>query len=99
MHMGLPLSELIGKSDYDFVDEDTANKWRQQELEILKKGEDRYVFEDRIGGKTRVLETTKKAFFIHPLNQQGLLGIQRDITEMVRAQEKKVAYAHKRLAQ
>jgi PAS domain S-box-containing protein len=86
---GLPLSELIGKSDYDFVDEDTANKWRQQELEILKKGEDRYVFEDRIGGKTRVLETTKKAFFIHPLNQQGLLGIQRDITEMVRAQEKK----------
>jgi PAS domain-containing protein len=49
---GLPLSELIGKSDYDFVDKETADEWRKQELEILKKGEDRYVFEDTIGGKT-----------------------------------------------
>ncbi len=79
----LPLSELIGKSDYDFVDKETADQWRKQELEILKKGEDRYVFEDKIGGKTRIMETYKKAFYIKPLDQQGLLGIQRDITDMV----------------
>jgi PAS domain S-box-containing protein len=85
---GLPLSELIGKSDYDFVDKETADEWRKQELEILKKGEDRYIFEDTIGGKTRVLETIKKAFFIQPLNQEGLLGIQRDITDIVKADEK-----------
>ncbi len=86
---GLPLSELIGKSDYDFVDKETADQWRQQELEIMKKGEDKYVFEDSIGGKPRVLESYKKAFFIQPLNQQGLLGIQRDITE-IKELEKKV---------
>jgi len=79
----LPLSELIGKSDYDFVDKETADQWRKQELEILEKGEDRYVFEDKIGGKTRIMETFKKAFYIKPLDQQGLLGIQRDITDIV----------------
>jgi PAS domain S-box-containing protein len=80
----LPLSELIGKSDYDFVDKKTADEWRKQELEILKKGEEKYVFEDKIGGKTRILETYKKAFYIKPLGQKGLLGIQRDITEIAK---------------
>jgi len=86
---GLPLSELIGKSDYDFVDKETADEWRKQELEILEKGEDKYVFEDKIGGKTRILETHKKAFYIKPIDQKGLLGIQRDITDLVNADQKK----------
>ena len=85
---GLPLSELIGKSDYDFVDKKTADEWRKQELEIMKKGEEHYVFEDKIGGKTRILETIKKAFRIKPLNQDGLLGIQTDITEKVMLEKK-----------
>jgi len=85
---GLPVAELIGKSDYDFVDKETAEEWRKQELEIMEKGEDRYVFEDKIGGKKRVLETVKKGFYIKPLNQRGLLGIQRDITDIVNAQNK-----------
>lgn len=85
---GLPLSELIGKSDYDFVDQETADQWRRQELEIMKKGEERYVFEDNIGGKLRVLETHKKAFFIRSLDQQGLLGIQKDITELTELKKK-----------
>ena len=84
---GLPLTELIGKSDYDFVDKDTADEWRRQELEILKKGEDKYVFEDNIGGKTRILESIKKSFFIKPLNQHGLLGIQRDITKITQLEK------------
>lgn len=78
---GLPLHELIGKSDYDFVDKETADEWRKQELEILKKGEEKYVVEDHIGGEKRLLETIKKAFHIKPLGQQGLLGIQTDITQ------------------
>jgi PAS domain S-box-containing protein len=84
---GLPLAELIGKSDYDFVDKETADDWRRQELEILKKGEEKYVFEDNIGGKTRILESFKKAFYIKPLDQQGLLGIQRDITEITKLEK------------
>ncbi|MCG8311507.1 MAG: GAF domain-containing protein [Cytophagales bacterium] len=80
---GLPLKELIGKSDYDFVDKKTADVWRKQELEIMTKGEDKYVFEDTIGGKKTILESIKKVFDIKPLNQKGLLGIQSDITEKV----------------
>ncbi len=80
---GLPLSELIGKSDYDFVDKETADDWRRQELEIMKKGEEKYIFEDTIGGKRTTLESTKKRFNIKPLNQKGLLGIQNDISERV----------------
>ncbi len=85
---GLPLSELIGKSDYDFVDKKTADDWRRQELEIMKKGEEKYIFEDTIGGKRTTLESTKKVFEIKPLNQKGLLGIQNDITEKVKLETK-----------
>lgn len=77
----MTVEELIGKSDFDFTDKATAESWRQQELEILQKGEETYVFEEKIGGKTRMLESVKKAFFIKPLNQTGLLGIQTDVTE------------------
>jgi PAS domain S-box-containing protein len=80
---GLPLSELIGKSDYDFVDKETADAWRAQELEIMKKGEEHYIFEDKIGGKKSILESVKKVFRIKTLNQDGLLGIQTDITNKV----------------
>ncbi|MCC5930180.1 MAG: GAF domain-containing protein [Cyclobacteriaceae bacterium] len=76
----MSIEELIGKSDFDFTDKDTAESWRRQELEILKKGEETYVFEEKIGGKTRILESIKKAFFIKPLKQTGLLGIQTDVT-------------------
>jgi len=47
----------------------------------MKKGEEKYVFEDIIGGKKTILESIKKVFNIRPLNQKGLLGIQTDITE------------------
>ena len=85
---GMPLTELIGKSDYDFVDKETADEWRKQELEIMKKGEEKYVFEDIIGGKKTMMESIKKIFFIRPLNQNGLLGIQTDITEKIDLEKK-----------
>ncbi len=77
----LTLNELIGKSDYDFVDKETADDWRRQELEIMRKGSEKYVFEENIGGKRKILESIKKVFYIKPLKQEGLLGIQTDITE------------------
>ncbi len=79
---GLSLEELIGKSDFDFVDEKTAREWREQELKIMEKGEERYVFEEMLNGKRTVLDSLKKAFYIHSLKQYGLLGVQRDITEL-----------------
>ena len=84
----LPLGELIGKSDYDFVDKETADSWRKQELEVMEKGEENYIFEDTIGGKKTILESKKKAFNIRSLNQMGLLGIQNDITEKTQLEAK-----------
>ena len=48
----------------------------------MKKGEEHYVFEEKLGGKSKILESTKKAFYIKPLEQFGLLGIQTDISEL-----------------
>jgi PAS domain S-box-containing protein len=78
----LSVEELIGKSDFDFVDAKTAQDWRNQELEIIKKGSETYTFDENLHGQTRTLTTTKMAFFIPHLKQTGLLGIQTDITEI-----------------
>jgi methyl-accepting chemotaxis protein len=78
----MTIDELIGKSDFDFVDAETAQQWRNQEIEIVKKGSETYIFNDTIGGETRTLKSTKMAFFIPHLNELGLLGIQTDITEL-----------------
>jgi PAS domain S-box-containing protein len=78
----LSVEELIGKSDFDFVDAQTAQEWRNQELEIIKRGSDTYVFDETLNGQTRTLTTTKKAFYIPHLKQTGLLGIQTDVTEL-----------------
>jgi PAS domain S-box-containing protein len=77
----LSVDELIGKSDFDFVDATTAQDWRNQELEIVRKGSETYVHSDSIGGEIRKLKTVKSAFFIPHLNQTGLLGVQTDITD------------------
>ena len=78
----MSVDELTGKSDFDFVDAKTAQEWRNQELEILKKGVETYIFDETLGGETRTLKSTKMAFYIPHLDQTGLLGIQTDITEL-----------------
>jgi PAS domain S-box-containing protein len=78
----MSIDELIGKSDFDFVDAETAQQWRNQELEIIKKGSETYVFNESLGGETKTLKSTKMAFFIPHMNEVGLLGIQTDITEL-----------------
>jgi PAS domain S-box-containing protein len=78
----LSIDELIGKSDFDFVDAKTAQEWRSQELEIIKKGSETYTFDETLHGHTKTLTTTKMAFYIPHLKQTGLLGIQTDITEL-----------------
>lgn len=83
----MSIDELIGKSDFDFVDAKTAQDWRDQELEIIRKGSETYIFDENISGKTVTLKSTKMAFHIPHLNQTGLLGIQTDITELQRLQD------------
>jgi PAS domain S-box-containing protein len=89
----MTVDELIGKSDFDFVDAKTAQEWRDQELAIITKGSETYIFDETLKGKTKTLKTTKMAFHIPHLNQTGLLGIQTDITEL--QELKKLVENHK----
>jgi PAS domain S-box-containing protein len=83
----MTVDELIGKSDFDFVDHDTATQWRNQELEIIRKGSETYIFNEDLSGETITLKSTKMAFYIPHLKQTGLLGIQTDITELEKLRE------------
>jgi PAS domain S-box-containing protein len=83
----MSVDELIGKSDFDFVDFETARQWRNQELEIIRKGSETYIFNETLAGETKTLKSTKMAFFIPHLKQTGLLGIQTDITELQQLKE------------
>lgn len=83
----MSIEELIGKSDFDFVDAKTAQEWRNQELEIIRKGSETYIFDETLSGETRRLKSTKMAFFIPHLNETGLLGIQTDVTELEKLRE------------
>ena len=89
----MSVDELIGKSDFDFVDAKTAQDWRNQELAIIEKGSETYIFDETLHNKTKTLKSTKMAFYIPHLNQTGLLGIQTDITEL--QELKKQAAKHK----
>jgi PAS domain S-box-containing protein len=83
----MSIDELVGKSDFDFVDAKTAQEWRNQELEIIRKGSETYIFNETLSGETKRLKSTKMAFFIPHLKETGLLGIQTDVTELEKLKE------------
>lgn len=74
------VAQVIGTSDYDNHPGEDVDSWRQQELEIMKKGETSYVHTETLNGVTRHLKTIKMPFRIATTGQTGLLGIQFDIT-------------------
>jgi len=69
---------LIGKSDFDFYDQKDASEWLEAEHKIIASGRTEYIHED--GGQ--ILKTIKMPFYIDPLNETGLLGLQADVTEL-----------------
>jgi len=69
---------LIGKSDFDFYDHKDASDWLEAEHKIIATGRTEYIHQD--GGLT--LKTIKMPFYIDPLNETGILGLQADITEL-----------------
>ena len=69
---------LIGKSDFDFYDHKDASDWLEAEHKIIASGRTEYIHED--GGQ--ILKTIKMPFYIDPLNETGLLGLQADVTEL-----------------
>jgi PAS domain S-box-containing protein len=81
--------EIIGKTDYDFVDKKLADFFREKDLAAIAKNQP-MVNEDEItyadDGHHELLETIKTP--MHDSNGKliGLLGIARDITERYKAE-------------
>lgn len=85
-----PISELIGKSDYDLFPEEMASTYRKIEDEIVSSGEPLTMTEEfpNASGEVRYLYTVKMPFKFPGTNNVGILGYQVDITDIKRMENK-----------
>ncbi len=80
--VGLPETELVGKTDYDIFDWETADLFRKKDLEMIssgksKKNEEQVTYPD---GHTVWLDTNKSPFYDSSNSLIGLIGVSRDIS-------------------
>lgn len=80
-------ADIVGKTDYDFVDQKLADFFRKHDLIALEAGkpsinEEWVTFAD--DGHIALLETIKKPMYDSRGDLIGVLGIGRDITERYR---------------
>lgn len=103
---GAKQKDIIGKTDYDFVDKKLADFFKKMDLAAIRANEP-YINEEEIvyadDGHKEHLETIKTPVFDSEGNLKGVLGIARDITERKKNEEEKIqAYLaleeHKKLA-
>jgi len=88
---GAPKEEILGRTDYDFVDRDQADCFRAQDRLALATGaptanEEEITFRD--DGHRESLETIKTPIFSPDGRPMGVLGIGRDITARKRAEDR-----------
>ncbi len=81
---GAPESEIVGKTDYDFMDSDAAEFFCEKDRAAMAAGKPT-VNEEEItfanDGHRELLETIRTPFFAPDDGLIGVLGIARDITE------------------
>ena len=87
---GAKEAEIVGKTDYDFVDKELASFFRQKDKEAMEAGKPN-VHEVTVtyasDGHQALLETVKTVIFDVAGNCVGVLGVARDITERKRFEE------------
>jgi len=82
-------AEIVGHTDFDFVDRKTAESFRADDCAVLEAGralcnEEWLYYAD---GRQLLVETVKTPFYDPDGQLLGLIGVARDITERKRAQE------------
>jgi PAS domain S-box-containing protein len=87
---GVKAADIIGKTDYDFVDKDLADFFRAHDRKALEAGkpssnEEWLTFADN--GYRGLFETIKTPMHDADGNLIGVLGVARDITDRKRAEE------------
>ena len=87
--VGAKMNDIIGKTDYDFVDKEMADSFRENDKKAMAKGkpcinEEEVTFAD--DGHREILETIKTPMYRNNGQLAGVLGIGRNITERVSLQ-------------
>jgi diguanylate cyclase (GGDEF)-like protein/PAS domain S-box-containing protein len=81
---GAQEKDIVGKTDYDFVDQELADFFRERDRVAMIKGEPS-VNEERVifasDGHSELLETLKTPMFDNAGNLIGVLGIGRDVSQ------------------
>lgn len=82
--------EIIGKTDYDFVDKDLADSFRKHDVKAMNTGgptinEEEVTYAD--DGHKELLETVKTPMLAPDGKLIGILGVGRDITDRRMAEE------------
>ncbi|NLT15017.1 MAG: diguanylate cyclase [Clostridiales bacterium] len=82
-YVGVPESEIIGKSDIELFGEETAGQYIKMDLEIMTSG--RTMASERVltylDGSQVYIETLETPYYDPAGNISGIIGIGRDITE------------------
>ena len=93
---GAPQAQIVGKTDFDFVDPELARFFRNNDLAAMQAGksttnEEELTFASN--GYRGFFETTKTPMFDARGGITGVLGIARDISERQRARDKLQTFA------
>ena len=83
-YLGVDENKIVGKTDYDFMDAQLADAYREQDQEAMSTdkrciNEERVCFAD--DGHIEQLETIKMPMFQSDGELLGVLGVGRDITQ------------------
>ena len=88
--LGRPLSEIIGKTDFDFFPEELGRKYQRDDRRIMESGETVETIEEHRppGGEKLYVQVVKTPLYDSNGALIGLQGIFWDITEKKRAEER-----------
>ncbi len=87
---GAKEEEIIGKTDYDFLDKELADLFRKKDKEVIYSSKisiDEELLEYKKTKKKHLLETSKQAIKDQDGNIIGILGIGFDITQRKKREE------------
>jgi diguanylate cyclase (GGDEF)-like protein/PAS domain S-box-containing protein len=97
---GAPVEQIIGKTDYDFLDKELANLFRENDRKVIEArgqsiNEEQFTFAE--DGHIEILETIKTPMVDSEGKLIGVLGIGHDITQRKQMQDE-LAASETRLA-
>jgi len=83
---------IIGKSDFDFYDGQSAMRFRDSDLEVIQTGRSVDLLEDEIevDGEVRIFTTRKVLLKDHDGVPYGIIGLSYDVTDTHRAEQEQI---------